>query len=105
MERVKSLGQLWRHPLFTLAACRNGQPFSRVGVVAGKKIGKAVVRNRARRLLREAARLLYSRLGPGWDIVLIARPAIRAAKMPHVYSALVELAGRAGLLQVDRCER
>jgi ribonuclease P protein component len=97
-ERVKSLGQTWRHPLFVLAVCQNDQGLSRIGLVAGKKIGNAVMRNRARRLLREAARLLYNKMTPGWDIVLIARPAISEVKAQHVCTALAEAAYRAGLI-------
>lgn len=98
-ERVRSHGQTWRHPLFVLSVCRNEGAVTRVGIVAGKKIGKAVTRNRVRRLLREAARLLYGRLAPGWDVVLIARPAAVGVKMPPVYAALADLARRAGVLR------
>jgi ribonuclease P protein component len=48
----------------------------RLGFTATKKIGGAVVRNRAKRRLREAARLtLSAETAPGWDLVLIARAA------------------------------
>jgi ribonuclease P protein component len=47
----------------------------RVGVTATKRIGGAVVRNRAKRRLREAARLLLADAPPGWELVLIAREA------------------------------
>ena len=46
----------------------------RVGFTATKKVGNAVIRNRAKRRLREAARLLVPQFGaPGHDYVLIAR--------------------------------
>ena len=46
----------------------------RVGFTCTKKVGKAVVRNRAKRRLREAARMVLPRLGrDGWDYVLIGR--------------------------------
>lgn len=100
-ERVKSLGQVWRHPLFVLAKYPNGQALSRVGIVAGRKVGRAVARNRAKRLLREAARRLREQMLSGWDIVLIARPAIVQAQAQQVYIALAELARRAGLMKVQ----
>src|SRR5690242_2974660 len=49
---------------------------SRVGVITGRKIGKAVLRVRARRLLREAFRLHQSELTQPLDLVLVARTSI-----------------------------
>lgn len=57
-----------------LQALPREQPDLRLGFTATKKIGNAVVRNRAKRRLREAARLtLREAPPPGWDLVLIAR--------------------------------
>src|SRR5262245_61233417 len=53
-----------------------GQSQSRVGVITGRRVGEAVVRNRARRLLREAFRLSQRNLIQPVDLVLVARPSI-----------------------------
>jgi ribonuclease P protein component len=68
----------------------------RVGFTATKKIGNAVVRNRCRRRLREAARALVPRLGaPGTDYVFVAREATAArgwsALLDDIESALIRL--------------
>lgn len=53
----------------------DGEPTVRVGFTASKKIGNAVLRNRAKRRLRALAReVLAIRAHPGWDYVLVARP-------------------------------
>jgi len=54
----------------------------RVGFTCTKKVGNAVARNRAKRRLREAARMVLPRLGrDGWDYVLIGRVDITAARL------------------------
>ena len=97
VQRVYDEGRSWRHTLLVLVARSNGLDFSRVGVTASRRVGNAVARNRAKRLLREAARRLYPRLGFGWDVMLIARSSILKAKEPQVEKALAGLLRRAGL--------
>lgn len=52
---------------------RNGLNVNRIGISVSTKLGHAVVRNKARRRLREAYRLMEARVKPGYDIVLVAR--------------------------------
>lgn len=53
----------------------------RVGFTCSKKVGNAVARNRAKRRLREAARIVLPRLGrDGWDYVLIGKAGATAAR-------------------------
>ena len=60
----------------------------RVGFTCSKKVGNAVARNRAKRRLREVARLVLPQLGrPGWDYVLIGRAEATAARP---FNALVD---------------
>lgn len=54
----------------------NNKPFNRLGITAGKKIGNAVCRNRAKRLIRLAYRNAEIRLPVGIDIVIVARSPI-----------------------------
>jgi ribonuclease P protein component len=71
----------------------------RIGVSAGRSVGNAVLRNRAKRRLRAAIAGLLSTLVPGKDLILLARPAISNASYTEIQTALVQLIGRAGLFQ------
>jgi ribonuclease P protein component len=82
--------------MMTLNCARNSLPFNRYGIIVSKRVGMAVTRNRARRLLREAVRALDAELSSGFDIVLIARPALKGEPFAAVLVAVRELAIRAG---------
>ena len=97
VHRVYSEGRSWAHTLLVLIARPNDLDFSRVGVTASRKLGSAVARNRAKRLLREAARRLYPQFGAGWDVMLVARREILKVKEPQVTDALELLLRRSGL--------
>ena len=70
----------------------NGSEQNKLGVVASKKVGGAVVRNRARRRLKELYRNSEQNLCIGYDIVLIARSGIDKAEHPALKKSFVQLA-------------
>ncbi len=72
---------------------------SRLGVITAAKIGGAVVRNRARRLLRESFRLHQLELAESVDLVLVARPSIAGKSMAEVENDFLTTLRKAGLLK------
>lgn len=83
--------------LMVLHLLREDQPALRLGVVASRKVGHAVARARARRLLREAYRRHRYLLRGEADVVLVARPNLLRAAWPEVVAELLILLKRAGL--------
>ncbi len=98
-ERVRRLGKSYAHPLAVLIALRNNTDRIRVGVAAGRSVGGAVQRNRAKRLLRASITPLLPRIQPGWDMVLIARKPLIGARTAELLTALEQLLQRADLLK------
>ncbi|MBD3161631.1 MAG: ribonuclease P protein component, partial [Candidatus Latescibacteria bacterium] len=87
-----------RGVLMVLILGPNERTEARRGFVASRKVGSAVARNRAKRLLREAYRLIRPRVRlEGLDLVLIARPALREAKIGEAVEELTGLFKRAGV--------
>jgi ribonuclease P protein component len=97
-QRVRRTGKAYAHPLVILMTCPNGLDLSRFGITAGRRVGGAVVRNRAKRLLREAVRPHVARARPGWDIVLIARPGLLTAPWSTLADAVDHLMQQSGCL-------
>ena len=100
VQRVRANHRSWSHPLLVCyVSPRADQGRSRVAIVAGRRVGKAVIRNRVKRRVREAVRALYAQLAPGFDVVLIGRPPAAEASFIAIQEALARLAQRAGLVK------
>jgi ribonuclease P protein component len=75
---------------------------NRYAVIAGKKVGKAVQRNRCKRLVREAIRKLHPRLLPGYDVVIIVRGTVEELTgLDVAVGSLERIANRAGLIRPE----
>jgi ribonuclease P protein component len=115
-KRVRRFGKSYAHPLVVLIVQAHdqrsspvdqrstpqsgsvNQPRVRVGVAAGRTVGTAVYRNRAKRLLREAIRPLLPGIATGLDLILIARPGLVSASLEETRRALLSLLQRAQIL-------
>jgi ribonuclease P protein component len=96
-QRVRRVGRSWSTPLLTLNAAQGRRKLARCGFVAGKRLGKAVERNRARRRVREAVRLAYQHITPGWDLVFILRsPELITIDFMQLQMLVEQLLRRAG---------
>ncbi len=98
-QKVRQEGRSFsHHALVYLSLVTNNQQV-RIGIAAGKTIGNAVVRNKAKRLLRAAIRPLLEELETGRDIVLIARAVIINEKSNRLQEIIHELAKKSGDLK------
>ena len=97
-KRVRRSGKSYAHPLVVLIVQVHDQPRVKVGVTAGRTVGTAVYRNRAKRLLREAMRPLLPNVASSLDLILIARPGLVSATLEETRQALLTLLQRAQIL-------
>ncbi len=98
--KVYKKGKRSYHKYFTMYYIPNGLEFNRLGFKVGKKLAKAVKRNRIRRLLRECYRLSESNLKSGYDIILAAREgALEVSDFSYITSVCEKLFANAGLFK------
>ena len=97
-KRVRRSGKSYAHPLVVLIVQAHEQPRVKIGVAAGRTVGTAVHRNRAKRLLREAMRSLLPSITSSLDLILIARAGLATATLEDTRRALLSLLQRAQIL-------
>ena len=82
-------------PQFALYVRPNGLLESRLGITTTRRLGKAVVRNRARRLVREAYRKNQDKMPPGYDFVVVVRKPLLDLKSTALEPVLTDAAQKA----------
>jgi ribonuclease P protein component len=102
VKRARAKGRAWADGPLVARVLPNAlePPQNRYAVIAGKQVGKAHERNRAKRLVREAIRALHPHLRPGHDVAIIVRG--RLDELPGLAVAqgsLERIVRRAGLFE------
>ena len=95
---MRRFGKAIAHPFLVLLYLPNESEQLRFGFAAGKSVGNAVARNRAKRLLRAAIFPLIPQIQTGYDFVLIARTPILKTNSTKLEHNLARLLDRADLL-------
>jgi ribonuclease P protein component len=97
--RARRYGRSAGTPLLALYVLRTRTPELRVGFSVSKKVGKAVERNRVKRLMREAVRPHICALRRGQDLVFIARPAAAEASLAQVAESTSYVLHKSGAIE------
>lgn len=96
-KRLYYRGKAYSTPYFVLYVMRTNTKVNRIGFTVSKKIGKAVYRNRARRLMFESFRLYEPQIKPGYYMVMVARSAVLKVHFTEICGALENVLKKAGL--------
>lgn len=97
-DRVKREGRRCPTSLFNVMFCSTSTQNTRVGIVVGKRFGKAVARNRGKRIFREFVRKTHSLLVKGYDIIVFPKRPILTYNHQALYESWVKVLVREGLM-------
>lgn len=98
-DLLRKEGRRWHHQLIVMVARENGHQYSRFGFSASKRLGKAAIRNRTKRICREIVRHHIRRIEVGWDCLFIVRQNASIATYAEIEDAILELLERAILIK------
>lgn len=98
-QRVYARGKSFVSPFLVTYVLKNRKNRVRMGITTSKKTGNAVCRNRSRRLIREAFRLLPCGIGGGYDLIFVARARTSAVKSTDVGRVMAQHLKSAGVLK------
>lgn len=98
-QQLRQQGLVKRHPCITITYLANVQDHNHYGFITPKRLGNAVQRNKVRRQMKEAVRLLHPQLQQGYNVLFIARDALVGQPFHAIQRILNDLCERAGLKQ------
>ncbi len=96
---IYNRGKSLSNASLVMYSIKNNKPVNRIGISVSKKIGKSVVRNRVKRLIKESYRNNKDRFKKGYDIVYIARIGTSKLKYNDIEKSIFNLAKRGGILK------
>lgn len=97
-RRLYAKGKSAVNPCMAVYCRKNRLGYNRLGFTTGTKLGKAVVRNRVRRRLREIYRTNEEKIRPGYDIVVVARVRACHSRYAELQRQFLRTADKLGLL-------
>ncbi len=100
-RRLYSKGKSAVSPSLALYCRKNRLGRSRLGITVGTKVGKAVIRNRTRRRIREAYRTHEAQFAPGYDLVVVARVRAGHVRYRELERSLLQVSDKLGLLRKE----
>lgn len=98
-KKVYKLGNSYADRYLVMYLLPSNQEYNRLGVSVSKKVGKSVIRNRVKRLIKEAFRKNTDKLDKGFDIVIIARARSIKACYDDIKKSILKLCKKAGILK------
>lgn len=98
-RRIYIKGKSYVHPVLVVYILKQRYEKTRVGITTSKKIGKAVQRNRARRIIMAAYRELYPQIKKGYDIIFVARGRTPYLKSTDILRCMEKQLKKAGVLE------
>lgn len=98
-RRAYARGKSYTNPALVMYVRKNRAGSCRIGITASKKIGNAVQRNRARRVIREAFRQVNLPLRGNYDVVFVARTKTVFKKSTDIYNVMLPMLIEAGVVK------
>ncbi len=94
-------GKSKANPLLVMYILTNYKGYNRIGISISVKVGKSVLRNRIKRLIKEVYRKNLKRMEKGYDIILIVRPRAKDAKYNDIERWMLDLLTRHKLIEKE----
>lgn len=101
-RRAYMRGKSYANPALVIYLVKNRAGICRIGITTSKKIGNAVQRNRARRVIREAFRQIDTPFKGNYDIVFVARTKTVYKKSTDIYNVMLTLLSQAGVIENEK---